>query len=112
MESEESQNNIYKFNFEEIQIAEHILESLQKPLDFLPTTIKSSNTNFAKEFPFVHIPISGLRELIKEKKIAETLGEYKDEKKRLSDKEYIAIQMQHQQASSKFDVSQRALVYR
>lgn len=52
----------------------------------------------------MHIPIAGLRELIKEKKIAETLAEYKDEKKRLSDKEYIAVQMQHQKACSKFDI--------
>lgn len=97
-----SENNVYRFDFEKFSMTERALIDLQKPLDFKPNEIQQANLRFLKDFPFMHIPIINIREIIKEKKVQDALMVYKDDKKRYVEKDYIAIQMQHYKSSSKF----------
>lgn len=97
-------DNIYQFEINKYEISQNIKECLQKPLTIMPKEIEHQNSLFLKSFPFVHIPIVKLEQMIQKKKIPEVQAYYRDEKKKYSDKEYINIQRQHAKSNSKFNL--------
>jgi hypothetical protein len=56
------------------------------------------------QFPFMRIPIVNIQKLAEEKKIAEYLVIYGEDKKRFSEKKYIEIQMNHSYSKNKFEL--------
>jgi hypothetical protein len=81
-----------------------VIRELQAPFEVTSVDLRLVNAHFLSEFPFMRIPIVNIQKLIDEKKIAEYLDIYGEDKKRFSEKKYIEIQMNHSYSKNKFEL--------
>lgn len=81
-----------------------IIRELQGSFEVSRDTIASMNNYFLREFPLMRVPISNLQELVEDKKVAEILHMYGEDKKRFNEKKYVEIQSVHKASKLKFDV--------
>jgi hypothetical protein len=96
--------HVYAFDFSRYRLEKKVIRELQSAFEVTSQDIQAANNHFLKDFPFMRIPITNIDTLIAEKKVAEYLDVYGDDKKRFSEKKYIEMQMNHSNAKNKFEL--------
>lgn len=95
---------VYAFDFGRYRLDKKVIRELQSAFEVSSSDLQAANYHFLRDFPFMRIPITNIETLIAEKKVAEYLDVYGDDKKRFSEKKYVEMQMNHANAKNKFEL--------